>query len=201
MGTKSRSGTSSRRRSTHAPNAWLGCRVKSGWASAVLIDETAAKPKVLDQCRIELSDPRVPETVQPYHAAFGTEQSDARVVRRLTTIVHRCAKRSVADLLARYHEAGHRVGSVAVVVGSVIDPATIANQHIRAHASEGRLFRTALVDAFAAHGVSSTVFVERDLRETLARRRRQLTELGRGLDGPWRVDEKMAALAAMRSSR
>lgn len=182
----------------------LGCRVKSGWATAVLLAGPTAAPRVLDRRRIELSDPTVPESRQPYHAGFGTEQTDAAAVARLVRLVTRCARRSVAALVRRYHAAGHRPRSMGVVVGSVVDPASITNPHIRAHASEGRLFHTVLKEAARKSGVRPTVVLEREVYAAAARAlrrpphqiRRVVTELGRAVGGPWRAEEKTAAVAA-----
>src|SRR2546425_13081082 len=90
-----------------------------------------------------------------------------------------------------------------------IDPARIANDHIRAHALEGALFRTALAAALDSQGVPCSVVVEREayaraaalLKRTEAQLRRAVTDLGRSLDGPWRADEKTATLAAWMALR
>src|SRR5438046_3000435 len=94
--------------------AAVGFRVKSGWATAVLLVGPARAPRVADRRVIELSDPAVPTSRQPYHA--------------------------------------------------VMDVATAL------HRSESQL-------------------------------RRAVTELGRAIDGPWRADEKTAALAAWMTLR
>ena len=48
----------------------LGVTVKSGWTSVVLLGGLADAPRVLDTRRIDLSDPAVPESRQPYHDGF-----------------------------------------------------------------------------------------------------------------------------------
>src|SRR5439155_1661680 len=121
-------------------------RVKSGWAAAVLITNSPRAPTVLDSRVIELADPDVADARQPYHAGFGTAQTDTTKVSRLVRGVERFASRSVADLLADYRKQ-HHVRNAGVVVSSLTDPASIANQHMRAHASEGRLFRPVLAPA------------------------------------------------------
>src|SRR5439155_1690202 len=73
-------------------------------------------------------------------------------------------------LLEEYRRQGRRVRRVALVVGSLIDPARIGNDHIRAHALEGRLFRTALEGAVRAARLPCTTLVERSLYETAAAR-------------------------------
>ena len=50
----------------------------------------------------------------------------------------------------------------ALVVGSQIDPANIANPHIRAHALEGRLFRSAVAETLQDHEIRTEILLERD---------------------------------------
>ena len=93
---------------------------------------------------------------------------------------------------------------LALVVGSVIDPASIGNDHIRAHALEGQLFRTALERAARRGRVPCATHVERGLYEAAAAKlkrtpaelKRRVAELGRAVAGPWRAEEKTATLAA-----
>lgn len=182
----------------------LGCRVKSGWAMVVLLAGPAGSPRVLDRRRLELSDPAVPASVQPYHAGVGTAQTDAAEIARLTRIVARRADESMAALVRDHRDQGHRPDRIGIVVGSTADPETIANPHIRAHAEEGRLFRTAVEAAAERHGIRAVVLRERDLYAAAARAlgrtppeiKREATALGRPLGGPWRAEEKAAAVAA-----
>jgi hypothetical protein len=110
----------------------------------------------------------------------------------------------VTELLRDWRDRGDRIRVAGLVVGSEIDPATVANPHIRAHALEGRLFRTVLEDALRSGGVSSLVIVERNayaraaevLRRPAVELKQCVAQLGRSLGGPWRADEKTATLAA-----
>ncbi|MCI0691848.1 hypothetical protein L0337_07550 [candidate division KSB1 bacterium] len=125
-------------------------------------------------------------------------------MKRLRRIVERCAHRSVTTLIDDYRNSGQDLCGAGLVVGSDIDPATIKNAHIQAHALEGRLFRDVLEAALQSNGLSSLVIVERRAyaeAATLLQRsedelKRIAADLGRALDGPWRSDEKMATLAA-----
>jgi len=81
------------------------------------------------------------------HAGLGTAQTDTAKVTRLVRGIERFSRRTIKSLLDEYRVT-HRLRSAAVVASSLTDPASIANQHMRAHASEGRLFRTVLVDAW-----------------------------------------------------
>ena len=190
--------------SRQATAAALGFRVKSGWACAVLLAGPVATPRVLDRCRVELSDQEVPHSQQPYHAAMGKLEEDPATIRARTQVVQRAAGTSVAAMIEGYHLAGHRLRRAGLVVGSQIDPASIANPHIRAHALEGRLFRTVLQEALETHGLSCAVHLERkvyaDATDVLglaeANLKRALADLGRSFGGPWRAEEKLASLAA-----
>jgi len=171
----------------------------------VLVEGPARSPRVLDRRAIELSDARVPTSRQPYHAVRDAPPDEAvKLERRLRRLVERVTQRSLAALLKEYRRQGHPVRRVALVVGSLIDPAKIGNDHIRAHALEGQLFRSALERAARAARLPCTTLVERALYDTAATRlerspgalRRTVTDLGAALAGPWRADEKAATLAA-----
>ncbi len=191
-------------RVTKSAKAAVGFRVKSGWAATVLLLGPVQSPKVLDVRVIELSDPSVPESRQPYHAGFGKLEVDSSVIKRRTRIVQRVTMQSVTSLFKNYQETGYNISGAGLIVGSQIDPTLIKNPHIRAHALEGQLFRTMLEDALRSCGLSCLVVVERNgysrAAEVLSRSeeelKRAVLDFGRSWSGSWRVDEKMAALAA-----
>jgi hypothetical protein len=182
----------------------LGFRVKSGHAVAVALTGSPAAPAPLLQAVVALSDPKIEGTRQPYHAGFGTSQEDPAVVARLARIVQGCARRSVDELLKDPRVAGGSCRGAALVVGSVIDPQTVGNLHIRAHAHEGKLFRRVLAEALQANDVRCTIVVEKTLADHAAAKlqrssadiKRVVGGIGRALGGPWRSDEKAAAAAA-----
>ncbi|PYJ29039.1 MAG: hypothetical protein DME89_04580 [Verrucomicrobia bacterium] len=184
--------------------AALGVRVKSGWAAAVLLTGTARSPQLCDVRRIELSDPQHPETRQPYHAAMGKLERDARKINQRVDVVRGIAQQSIATLLAGYRRQNLRIRRAALVVGSQIDPDSIANPHIRAHAFEGRLFRSVLEESLRAHRIRTKVVIERhayahaveELKQTDQNVRRQIQNFGREMETPWRTEQKFAAVAA-----
>lgn len=183
--------------------AAVGLTVKSGWASAVLLTGSATSPRVVDSRKIELSDPEIPETRQPYHAGFGTARGKGAELSRLVTLVKRCGRRSVTELIQHY-KAGQHLRGVGIVVGSLIDPSGIANEHIRIHALEGQLFRGVVQDAVARSNLACCLWRERDLYASAAsylersedELRKVLTAVGRAAAGPWRAEQKAATLAA-----
>src|SRR6266542_3161252 len=131
--------------------ATLGFRVKSGWAMSVLLSGPLSAPKVADRRRVELADPAVPESTQPFHAGLDLPKAaGTKVVGRLVRCVERFSERAIAELIERHHADGHRIVAAGIVVGSTVDPATIKNDHIRAHAEEGRLFRVVIENALKA---------------------------------------------------
>jgi hypothetical protein len=131
-------------------------------------------------------------------------QTDEKKVEQLRKVIVKAAEESVTELMKDVETGGHRVRRANLVVGSDIDPARIGNTHIRAHALEGRLFRTVLADALARHGLPSAIILEREayqqaagiLKRTEKNIKQALTQLGRSLEGHWRGDDKQAALAA-----
>lgn len=182
----------------------LGFRVKSGFAVAVVLAGPKSAPQLLARRLVSLSDEKVEATRQPYHDGFGTAQEDLDEIARLTAIIMRCARQSVKELLADPMFKDRSCRKAGLVVGSVIDPAAVGNPHIRAHANEGRLFRTVLADALVDCGIACTVVVEKTLGAEARKRidktpgqiAKEIGGMGRALRGPWRAEEKSAATAA-----
>ena len=182
----------------------LGFRVKSGFAIAVVLRGPASAPGAIAREIVELSDPDVVETRQPYHHGFSRHEEDERQIAKRVEIVERCTRQSIAALLKDERFDGATWRSAGLVVGSVIDPATVGNPHIRAHASEGKLFRSVLESALQAHGISCEVIVDKHLAVKAAAGlkrgdeeiRSVVSGVGKALGGPWRADEKAASAAA-----
>src|SRR5215217_4907155 len=121
------------------PRAAVGFSVKTGWTSAVLLTCSNGTVCVLESRRVELSDPAVPESRQPYHAAFGTARVRGSELSRLIAGVKRFGGQSLTALFRQFQARAPQVCGAGIVVGSVIDPKQIANDHIRIHALEGQL--------------------------------------------------------------
>jgi len=193
---------------TKGQTAGLGVRVKSGWAAVALLTETARSPQLSDVNRIDLCDPRLPETRQPYHAAMGKLETNSAKVNQRERVVRSISQQSLARLLKDYRRKGFRIMRAALVVGSQINPANIGNPHIRAHALEGRLFRSVVEQSLQAHEIRTEVLLERDAYPTVAARlkqssddvKRAIQDLRRSASAkgrPWRAEEKLAALAGL----
>ena len=138
---------------------------------------------------------------------MGKLETNTATLERRVQSVRRATERSIADLIQRCMDDGCTIHRAGLVVGSVIDPESIANPHIRAHALEGRLFRTVLEDALRSRGIQCAIFTERVctlpasslLGQSPIQMRRTIAELGRSASGPWRADQKVAAVAAWTS--
>lgn len=119
------------------------------------------------------------------------------------------AKKSVQELLKRASAQGYGVFGAVLVVGSLVDPATLHNEHIRAHGLEGQLFRTVLEDALGEQEIPSKVLLEKTayktassaLRKSPTDTKRMIAGLGELHEGSWRAQEKLAALAAWMALR
>lgn len=183
----------------------LGFRVKTGRAIVVALAAPAAKPQILFRREVQLCDPKVPESRQPYHGAIMPFVPAApQAVARGRKVAEKVAIAVVKDLRRELRAAGYGLTGVALVVASNPDVARIGSSHVRAHALEGILFREVLEAGARACRVPVTIVLERHAlaraSATLRRResalRRALAEFGLKVGRPWRAEEKSAALGA-----
>lgn len=182
----------------------VGFTVKSGWACEVLLAGPVQSPRLVDSRRVELCDPANPKARQPYHASFGTARKAGAELSALIASVKQFGRRSVTTVIRARRKEGHALTGIGIVVGSLIDPAAIANDHIRIHALEGQLFRGIVQGAADRQKLPSSIWRERDLYSvastTLKRPepelRQALASLAKDRSGPWRAEHKAAALAA-----
>jgi hypothetical protein len=184
--------------------AALGFTIKSGWAAVVILTGPADDPVVASNTRIELSDPDEPDQRQPYHAGFGTARDNDATLARLLQKVRQYGRRSVHAALRAARADGHAIARAGLVVGSTVDPLTIANDHIRIHALEGKLFRELVADAATTSGIACTIWRERDLYAAAAGAldrseadlKAALAAMKKTTPGAWRGEQKAAAAAA-----
>jgi hypothetical protein len=164
--------------------AALGIRSHSGWAVVV----TATTSHILDRCRIEIADPAIPGSRQPFHAAEGLPFDQAE------TLIRKCRESSLALATAAVGALKDNVERAAILFASgrpLPDLAAILRSHALIHAAEGEFFREILASACEQCGLQVLRIKERDLPDNPL-----IVELGRSLGPPWRQDEKRASLAA-----
>ena len=183
----------------------IGFRAKTGRAIVVVVGSNADAPQVVKKLEIKLTDPKIPETFQPYHEVMDLawEQSQ-RAVRTFTRPIETVARKTLAKMIKELQAQGLKVKGVGIVGSKDRDLARIGNYHIRAHAAEGILFRHVLELAAESNGLRRRSFSDRELEKVAGSElklspdvmKQVLSDLGRSLDPPWRADEKLAALAA-----
>ncbi len=184
----------------------VGFRTHSGWAALVAVAGQRRSPTVIDRRRIELADPGIPDSTQPYHAAEGLDLKEAEeLVRRCADAARRLARRALRAAIDDLRERGHDVVGCGLLLGAGRPATTLAAtlaSHALIHTAEGELFRDALTHASEHCGLPITRVRERELYACGATElgipvdelQRHLTELGRPIGPPWRQDEKHAAL-------
>jgi hypothetical protein len=186
----------------------VGFRVKSGWTLAVVMNVSGKSVKLVDRRVLQLSDPSTPDTKQPYHVIETLSGSAAeKEIERLNKIVFRIGTKAVSSYLQEHKKKGISLKASGIVVGSDVDPAKIGSLHVRAHALEGRLFRTVVEDSVKDFGLTPLIVTEKliylqavkMLRLKEMEIKNQLKEAGEAFDGPWRAEEKTAFLAAWMS--
>ncbi|HMD33099.1 MAG TPA: hypothetical protein VKG84_14385 [Candidatus Acidoferrales bacterium] len=192
-------------RKTSVPAACLGFRVRTGRAIVVALGGPAANPRILFRREVELCDPRVPESRQPHHAGIMPFAPAApKAVARGRKAAERVALAVVKGLADELAASGHKLSGVALVVASNPNPQRLGNEHIRAHALEGILFREVLEAGAKACRIPACTILEREAhaRATAALRRpaaelsRAVARFGGQVGSPWRAWEKSAALGA-----
>ena len=188
-----------------SPRIAIGFRVKTGRATAVVMAGPASAPRVLSRKSVQLFDPAIPESHQPFHAELELPPADsARVVPLALKAVERVALAALRELVAEVQPGLGSIVGIALVAGSATDPESIRNPHMRAHAREGQLFPQALAAAAKTMCIPAIMIVESEVFTSAAARlgktpdaiKIAVTELGRAIGKPWSAEEKAAAAAA-----
>jgi len=179
----------------------IGLRIKSGFAVAAIVVKSGGGFAIETVRTVALSSEELPQSRFPYHPTIELpERQGTAFSQKAVKEVRRMAAREMGKILEEYAD----IERAAIVVGSVIDPDSLGNPHVRVHALEGKLFREVVAEALAEHGIDCGVLVERDAYAKVAadvsateqRVRTEVAALGQGRIKPWRTEEKLATLAA-----
>ncbi len=185
----------------------IGLRAHSGWAALVAVAGTPQSARVLLRRRIELADPRLPASKQPYHAAEGkTLPAAERIIDRSSGDACRLGGRALGEVLSELEKRKHRVVACGLLLASGRPlPAlgAILASHALIHTADGELFRDALAAAAQQRGLPVTRVREKELLSRAATALRipeeeitqRLKDIGRSIGSPWTEDQKLAALA------
>ncbi len=185
----------------------IGLRAHSGWAALVAVAGSAAGIEVVDRRRIELADPDVPGSRQPYHEAESLPPGDARaLLDRFEASAQSRARKALDEVtreLARDGRAPRACGLLAASGRPLPALESILASHALIHAADGEHFRTALSRAGEHFRLRVFRVREKEIFEKASQAleipaealRRRLGELGRSIGPPWTQDQKLAALA------
>ena len=183
-----------------------------GWAAYVVLGGPAAEPRLLVRGRMQLCDPDVEGSNQPFHrvsAIFPFDHTQPMDFEAGAGFVERC-RRSSQDLAGRALESiisTHGALKACCVLTGPERPLpplrAIFASHGLMHAAERTFFREAVRDAAMCGGIATEMVREKDLPAlaerlpgTKASRRDALNAFGKQVGPPWAQDEKLAATAA-----
>jgi hypothetical protein len=180
----------------------IGLKIKSGFAIAAIVQRSADGWCLEAVRKVPLSSEDLPQSRFPYHPTIELPQRQgAALSDKAVQEVRRVAAQEMRKVLEEFGG----IKRAAMVVGSVIDPDSLGNPHVRVHALEGKLFREVVAEALQKSGIECGVLVERDayakaaptLTSTEPTLRAEVAALGHGRVKPWRTEEKLATLAAV----
>ena len=190
-------------------HAAIGVRMHSGWGALVAISNAAGAIEVIDRRRIAVTTPGTPGVNQPYHFAKNLAPLDAeRFIGNCLVASNVLALAAVRDVLNELSRRQYRVIGSAILLasGRPLPPlAKILASHAAIHAAEGAFFREVFSKVCQDLALSVIGFRERDLDDCLhaafgkaaAKRKQQISNLGRSIGPPWTADQKTAASAAL----
>ena len=78
--------------------ASIGFHVRSGYAIVLVVTGDVDSPHPVSRSIVELSDPHLPETKQPYHARMGTLETDNAKINQRKMIIEEVAVKSINRL-------------------------------------------------------------------------------------------------------
>ena len=200
---------------TPARRVALGVAAHMGWAAVAVVARGGRAIRVLRTERIDTADPGDREAIEPYHVAAGFDglervprPSDAAaILKRGLAKQRRHTRAGFRKLCRELRDAGHDVTNAAILSGRGRMAASLDNvlaSHAQTHIAEGVAVRESIATVLVELGLTVEPIDKQSLYDRAAR------ILGIGRDeiaaalkaarpenlGPWRQDQKLAALAA-----
>ena len=185
--------------------AAIGFKPKTGRAVAVVLSGPKDAPELIKRKEIQLTDPLIPATFQPYHEVMEMSWKESqKKVRPYIKAIEKVAAKALAQLIHELRAEGLEVAGVGITGSADRELSRIGNYHIRAHAAEGLLFRQVLEFAAQANKLPQRTFIEKTLQTqaaselgcTITKLNNSLKNLGHSAGPPWRTDHRVAATAA-----
>src|SRR5690242_5995890 len=111
----------------------IGLRIKSGFAIATVVSRGVNGFAIDAVRKVALSTEDLPQSRFPYHPTIELpERQGAALSQKAEQEVRRTAAHEMDQVLKEF--AG--IAGAGIVVGSVIDPDSLGNPHVRVHALE-----------------------------------------------------------------
>ena len=188
--------------------AAIGLRAHSGWAALVAIAGPASSPELIARRRIEIADPKIRGSKQPFHAAEPMEFPDAKAyIEQCARSTERLAREALQAAIDGLDDRRSEAAGCGIILGSgrtLPGLEAILKSHALIHTAEGEFFRNALLEAckhcgIPVLGVKEKELFERgaaQLRTKVTELERRVQEMGKSVGPPWTQDQKYAALVA-----
>jgi len=186
--------------------AAIGLRPHSGWAALVVVAGPTRFPQVVGRRRIEIADPKIPGSKQPYHAAENLElRKAARLLARCERGSLELARRAFREALDDLRGRGYAAVNCGLLLasGRALPPLeSILASHALIHTADGEHFRNALAAAAEGHELAVTRIREREVLAAASEKlgvpadqlARRVADMGKPLGSPWTQDQKLATL-------
>jgi hypothetical protein len=188
--------------------AAIGLRAHSGWAALVALAGPATSPEVIARRRIEIADPGIRGSKQPFHAAEPFDFPDAKAyIERCSRSTERLSREALQAAIDGLRDRRAEPVGCGIVMGSgrtLPGLEAILKSHALIHTAEGEFFRNALVAACEHCGIPVLGVKEKELfersaahfRKPVSELERRVQEIGKSVGPPWTQDQKYAALVA-----
>src|SRR5580700_10110261 len=99
--------------------ATIGLRAHSGWAALVALAGPASSPEVIARRRIEIADPGIRGSKQPYHAAEPLEFSDAKaLIEHCAASTRRLARDALQAAIDGLRDRRSEAAGCGIILGS-----------------------------------------------------------------------------------
>jgi hypothetical protein len=189
-------------RTRHPERATLGVRSHSGWAAYVVLAGNAKDPQFVSRDRMQLCDPTIHGSKQPFHEA--EPMSFGRAEAFIETCTKATAKLARKALTRINRETPLRACCVLTASGKPLpDLQAILSSHALIHTAEGEFYRDAIAGACDGCQIAVRRVRERDMENelqklpvTAAAAKERIAAFGKQAGPPWTQDEKLAALGA-----
>ena len=180
--------------------ASIGLCVHSGWAALVALAAPVDAPEVIARRRIEIADPGIRGSKQPYHAAEPMEFPYAQAhIERCAASTRKLAREALRAAIDGLRDKRCEAIVCGIVMGSGRALPTleaILRSHALIHTAEGEFFRNALAEAGEHCGLRVLGVKAKELSERGAAYLPRVQGMGKALGPPWTQDQKSATLVA-----